>query len=122
MFAKAGSVLKSFTVASVLIAALALSALAQLPTVKVVNNTGYTVYVLQMTPSTDDDWGRDLLGEETILSNGHSFDVRLPQPLSAADRYDIRLIDEDMDTYTKMNVLIAENTVIEFKIEDIDGD
>jgi hypothetical protein len=87
--------------------------------ITIINNTGYTGYYLYVSPTSSDSWGDDMLGSD-ILSNGDSVNVRLPVPLSTADRYDIRLEDSDGDDYTKFNVLISANSVIEFTFDDID--
>jgi hypothetical protein len=43
----------------------------------------------------------------------------LPHPINEVNRYDIKFIDSDGDTYTKMNVLVSANSSIEFTIRDI---
>ena len=93
----------------------------ELPNVTIVNNTGYTIYELYISQTTNDNWEKDVLGED-ILSNGQSFNVKLSSPLSVANRYDIQLIDEDGDSYTKWNVLITPNARIVFTLSDIDED
>jgi len=93
----------------------------ELPTITIVNNTGYTIYYLYISQTTNDNWEEDVLGEE-VLSDGQSFRVRLSYPLNVTNRYDILLIDEDGDTYTKWNVLITPNARIVFTLNDIDVD
>jgi hypothetical protein len=74
---------------------------------------------LYVSPTTSDDWEEDVLGTG-VLQSGQSVNVRLALPLSRANRYDIKMIDSDGDTYTKWNVLIRNNQTIEFTIQDID--
>jgi V8-like Glu-specific endopeptidase len=90
-----------------------------LPLVSIVNNTGYTVYYVYISPTSTDDWEADVLGDDVLL-DGTSVSVRLEYPLNIANRYDIRLEDSDGDTYTKWNVTITPNTTIEFTFSDID--
>jgi len=91
----------------------------QLPKITIVNNTGYTVYYVYASPSDDDDWGEDLLGDK-ILRNGQSTEITLKLPLNAKSVYDILLEDEDEDTYSKFNVRITNNMRVEFTFDDFD--
>jgi S1-C subfamily serine protease len=86
--------------------------------IQIVNKTGYTVYQVQLSPASSDEWGPDRLGSD-ILQTGQTLTVD-SLPLNIIDRYDIHLIDEDGDTYTKWNVLITPNKSIEFTINDLD--
>ena len=90
-----------------------------LPSINIVNRTGYTIYLIYMSPSENDEWGDDLLGED-ILENGESFTCRLLQPLSQVKVYDIAVKDEDGDTYIKWEVTLTNNARIEFTIDDLD--
>jgi ribosomal protein S17 len=90
------------------------------PTVTIVNNTGYTVWYVYMSASTDTNWGDDLLADDQILNNGESVSIELPHPLSVTSRYDIRLRDSDGDDYIKMNVTVSANSRIEFTFDDLD--
>jgi len=91
----------------------------QLPRITIINNTGYPVYEMYMSSSDDDFWGSDWLNDE-ILSSGRAIVITLKVPLSTDSVYDIMLVDTDDDTYTKMNVRITENAIIEFVFDDID--
>jgi hypothetical protein len=90
-----------------------------LPSIKIINNTGYDIYFLYVSSSDDDEWGEDVLGEE-VLEDGMTFTYRLPQPLSRVSLYDFMAEDEDGDTYTKMEVSVSNNAQIVFTFEDID--
>jgi hypothetical protein len=90
-----------------------------LPRVTIVNNTGYTVYYIYISQTATTDWEEDVLGDD-VLMNGESTNIRLSYPLNVANRYDIKLIDKDGDTYTKWNVLIAPNAPVVFTIIDLD--
>jgi hypothetical protein len=89
------------------------------PVIYIVNNTGYTGYYLYISQIDSDDWEEDVL-EEDILPDGEMVIVKLLHPLSQVNRYDIRLEDEDDDSYTKWNVLITPNARIEFTLDDLD--
>ena len=58
---------------------------------------------------------------DDILSDGASYGLRLPFSTLRVNRYNIRLEDEDGDTYTKMNIAIRPNIQIEFTPDDMDG-
>jgi len=90
------------------------------PFVTIVNNTGYLVYYLYISPTTSDTWGEDRLASNQTLPNGQSVSVRLPYPLSVTDKYDIMLEDLDGDTYSKFNVTVMANSSIVFRFSDID--
>ena len=92
-----------------------------LPSIRIVNNTGYDVYYLYISPSDSDDWGGDILGEE-ILENGKTFTFELPYPLSSYDEYDIGMEDEDGDTYIKWEVTVTNNARIVFTVDDMEDD
>jgi tetratricopeptide (TPR) repeat protein len=89
------------------------------PSITIVNNTGYTVYYVYISPTASDDWGDDRLASNQVIMNGQSASLQLPHPINVVNRYDIRLKDSDGDTYTKMNVLVSANGRIEFTIRDI---
>ena len=90
------------------------------PPVTIVNNTGYTVYFLYISPATSDSWGEDRLASDQVLYSGQTVSVNLPQPLSVTNKYDIMLEDSDGDTYSKYNVTVTANGRIVFNFSDID--
>jgi hypothetical protein len=90
-----------------------------LPSIRIINNTGYDIYFLYVSSSEDDEWGEDILGEK-VLEDGMTFTYRLPQPLSRASVYDFMAEDEDGDMYTKMEISVGNNARIVFTLEDID--
>jgi hypothetical protein len=89
------------------------------PRVRIVNNTGYSVYFVYITANTDQSWGNDKLGSSTFpYGNSVLFDL----PSSSTNRYDIMLEDLDGDTYTKWNIPISNNQTVTFTIGDMDID
>ena len=80
--------------------------------INIVNNTGYTGLSLYIRPSGTENWGRDLLGSRTLRS-GTSFKID-SLPSSRNNRYDVRLVDSDNDTYTKTNIAIQSHDSIIF--------
>ncbi|MFM1884967.1 MAG: hypothetical protein RL026_124 [Pseudomonadota bacterium] len=85
--------------------------------VEIINNTGYTVRQVFVSPADSDDWEEDVLGDE-VLRNGESRRINLNG--YSSPMFDIRLVDEDGDTYTFMGVDVSEQDV-DARPEDIDG-
>jgi len=90
------------------------------PPITIVNNTGYLVYFLYISPTTSDVWGEDRLASNQTIANGQSVSVNLPYPLNITDKYDIMIEDLDGDTYTKYNVTVTANGRIIFTFDDFD--
>ena len=76
----------------------AVTAQASDVTLTVVNSTGFTVLHVYVSPAKAGAWGSDMLGN-AVLEDGESLAVRVRN----GARYDIRLVDVDGDTYTKVN-------------------
>ena len=89
------------------------------PVVTIVNNTGFTIYNVQLSQTATSNWEEDVL-KEKVLRNGNRIRVTLAYPLTVANRYDIKLTDEDGDTYTKWNVFITDEKIIIFTLDDLD--
>ena len=92
------------------------------PSITIVNNTGYTVKIVNVSPIADGKWGPNRLASNQTLDNGQSFTLQLPHPINVVNRYDIMLTDTDDDTYTQENVLVSAGDKIEFTFDDIDED
>ena len=92
-----------------------------LPSIKIVNKTGYSIYYIYVSPSADDEWGEELLGDD-ILENGQTYTIRLPEPLNKVKVYDIGVEDEDGDVYFKWNVTLTNNAQITFTVDDMDAE
>lgn len=89
-----------------------------LPSVRVVNNTGFDIYNLYISPSVSDEWGDQLLGDE-ILENGETVTVTLSKPLSTINRYDFKVDDEERIVYFKFDVTVTNNARIVFTLDDL---
>jgi hypothetical protein len=90
------------------------------PQITIVNNTGYTVWYVYVSFTASDSWGNCLLRRDQVLRHGESITIRLSQPINVVNRYDIRLVDLDGDTYTKWNHLVTANGRVVFTFNDID--
>ena len=87
------------------------------PSVTVVNNTGYPVSEVYISQTASEFWGNNLLRNRNIAS-GASSSFKLPYALDVVNRYDIRLVDTDGDTYTRMNILVSAGVSIVFTFDD----
>jgi len=103
----------------ILVAALfltvAITAMAAGPIIRVINATGYDMYHLQISPASSRLWEEDVLGRD-ILFDGEYVDIILPK----SGRWDVRLIDEDGDTYTLYNLRIYEDIDLTVGIDALD--
>jgi len=85
--------------------------------IRIANNTGYDIYEINISPSSADYWGEDLLGND-ILRTGE-FIYRLTTPTSKVSKYDIRLEDNEGDEYVKWHVDVSGDTRVVFTLYDI---
>ncbi len=84
--------------------------------VEIVNETGLDIYFVQISHEYSDEWEEDLI-EFDVLMTGESILIELtdfPTPI-----FDIRLIDEDGDTYTIWGVNVAYEDLI-ITLDDLD--
>lgn len=84
--------------------------------VDITNNTGYTIEYMYVSPGNTDEWQEDLLGEQ-VLPNGAGGRVTLTG--FSGPIFDIRLEDEEGDTYTFWDFNVEEFDLV-VTPEDID--
>ena len=89
------------------------------PGFTVLNKTGFTVRNIFVCLAGVKEWGADIFSGGRLYS-GESARITLNAPLSTANRYNIRLVDEDGDCYSKYNVEITEFAVIVITISDFE--
>jgi len=112
--------MKKFFLALAAISLLSLAASTQAQNnyyVDVTNNTGFTVYYLYVSPADAQSWEEDVLGDDVIM-NGETYRVTLSGYNSSI--FDIRLVDEDDDTYTFMGVNVATQD-LNVSLADLDA-
>jgi len=63
----------------------------------------WDIHYVYISPADSDEWGDDLLGENEILENGQKLTTEV-----GVSTYNIRIVDEDQDTYTRDDVEITE--------------
>ena len=91
-------------------------AVAQDYYVDITNRTGFTIMYVQVSPGKAKSWEEDVLGFDVLL-DGDTQRVNLYGYKSPI--FDIRLTDEDGDTYTFWNVDVARQDLV-VTLADID--
>lgn len=77
--------------------------------VDVTNRTGFTMLYMYVSPADARNWEEDVLGDE-VLGSGKSKRVNLYGYRSPV--FDIRLVDEDGDTYTFWDVDVSRHDLV----------
>lgn len=86
--------------------------------VTVENQSSFIFNALYVSPTAANDWGRDHLGSTNILKSGGSFDITLEKYQYA--NYDIRIIDEEKDTYLFTYVPLIAGSVVTISFGETD--
>lgn len=112
--------LAKFKAPLVAIALLAMSTIAAAADfyVDITNRTGYTIRYMYVSPAKSDSWEEDVLGDDVLL-NGKTQRVNLKGYKSSV--FDIKLVDEDGDSYTFWNVDVSERDLV-VTLDDLDSD
>lgn len=77
--------------------------------VDITNRTGYTIMYMYVSPANSRNWEEDVLGRD-VLPSGTTQRVNLYGFRSPV--FDIRLVDEDGDTYTFWNVDVSRRDLV----------
>lgn len=77
--------------------------------VDITNRTGYTIYYMYVSPGSSKSWEEDVLGSD-ILVSGDTQRVTLTGYTNPD--FDIRLVDEDNDSYTFWNIDVSTQDII----------
>lgn len=72
----------------------------------VVNGTGHTVMTLNVSPTTENEWGPDILGSQ-VLQNGQTAQVAFDRAETQCN-YDIRATYDDGDTTDMRGVNLCQ--------------
>ena len=79
---------------------------------------GYTICYVYVSDSRSSDWGSDLLGN-SVLRPGQSITITTTVPIGST-KWDIKVVDEDGDTYTIMSRTIRNRETITVTLADLD--
>lgn len=84
--------------------------------IDITNNTGYTIYYLYISPEKSTSWEEDVLGSEVMR---HNETRRVTLKGYKSPKFDIRLVDEDDDTYTFWGVDVSTRDLV-VTLDDLD--
>ncbi|UXZ53301.1 hypothetical protein LOS15_10660 [Halomonas sp. 7T] len=84
--------------------------------VDVTNRTGYTLYYMYVSPADSQSWEEDVLGND-VLVDGETQRVTITGYNSPI--FDIRVVDEDSDSYTFWKVDVSTQDVV-VTLDDLD--
>lgn len=105
---------KVLSLALALTAAVSFQASAN--TIKLVNQTGWDLYEIYLSPSSQDSWGEDHLGDQ-ILETGDS--LTLTDVTNG--RWDLLIVDMDGDKCTVSDIHITASETVNISGEDLAG-
>ncbi len=82
---------------------------------KLVNKSTYVIVELYVAPTSEDEWGEDVLGTD-VLPNNESVDIEFSRSEKTC-HWDLRIVDEDEDevTWTKLNLCEANEITLRYE-------
>lgn len=85
----------------------------------ILNETGFTIYHIYVSPDYADDWEEDLLGADEVLLSGEPFEVSFS---GYGDHcvFDIKLVDDEGDSYSRWGVDLCAASLVTFTLDDLD--
>lgn len=93
--------LKVFFLAALFVMGLSSVAFAGAQDFVLVNNTGYPIYVVNVSPASSNDWQNDILGSQ-ILGNGQYCEVSFPT--NGVQYWDLQAAFEDGSSLSWYNI------------------
>ncbi len=99
----------AFITAALIGALISAQAFARDYYVDISNQTGYTIMYMYVSPGTAKSWEEDVLGND-VLRDGSTQRVTLTGYHSPI--FDIRLVDEDGDSYTFWNIDVSRHDLV----------
>ncbi len=93
--------LKVFFLAALFVMGLSSVAFAGAQDFVLVNNTGYPIYVVNVSPASSNDWQNDILGSQ-VLGNGQYCEVAFPT--NGVQYWDLQATFEDGSSLSWYNI------------------
>jgi hypothetical protein len=80
-----------------------------------VNKTGVEIHALHVAPHSEDEWGEDILGKDT-LANGESLEITFGKH-DRAHHWDLRIEDEKGNslTWENLDLMSISEVVLHYK-------
>ncbi len=75
------------------------------------NKTGFAITNIYIGPSTQAEWGDDVLGDVEVLGNGEDADITF-HPKADEDLWDVQVVDKDGNSYEWIGLDLSEITDI----------
>lgn len=77
-----------------------------------VNKTGVVVMEVYLSPTSDDHWGEDVMGDD-VLEDKEKVDIKFSSEETSCS-WDLKVIDEDDDeiVWTKLNLCTANEITL----------
>lgn len=93
--------IRVFLLAAMFVMAFASVAFAGAQDFVLVNNTGYPIYVVNVSPASSNDWQNDILGSQ-VLGNGQYCEVTFPT--NGVQYWDLQAAFEDGSSLSWYNI------------------
>lgn len=81
-----------------------------------INKTGVEIHALHVAPHSSDEWGEDILGQDT-LGNGETLDIKFPRRARAA-HWDLRIEDSKGNSLTWESLDLLEISEVTLHYRD----
>jgi cell wall-associated NlpC family hydrolase len=89
----------------------------QLPVIIIVNNTGFAIHSIYLSPANAAAWGQDILRGSTLKKSSYIYE--LSSPLTQVSVYDIMLRNNEGAQFIKWDIQIKDNMQIVFTPNDL---
>lgn len=84
-----------------------------------VNDTGFSLWHIYVSPDYSDNWEEDLLGESDVLTDGEQFPITF-EGYGDHCIFDLKVVDSEGDEYTKYGVDVCSLYEVVFTLDDLD--
>jgi hypothetical protein len=80
-----------------------------------VNKTGLTIDEVYLSPTSDDAWGKDVMGRD-VLKNGEKVDITFSSEETECN-WDLKVVDEEEDSveWEKLNLCTANEITLMYE-------
>lgn len=80
-----------------------------------VNRTGLTIQEVYVSPTSDDEWGEDVMGRD-VLRNAEAVDISFSRRETEC-HWDLKVVDDDEDTvvWEKLNLCEASEITLMYE-------
>lgn len=79
------------------------------------NKSGYVIVELYVSPSNDEEWGEDILGQD-VIGDDESADITFTRG-EASCNWDLKIVDDEEDevTWTGLNLCQANEVTLRYQ-------